>query len=98
VANLFDRLERPAPTEEGSTHDEKSQLTGRLLTWLTNNWTRNTITVKQIITYGPYPLRNETKAALELAQELVERGWLVPLKPERHDMRKFKIGRNFQHP
>jgi hypothetical protein len=72
----------------------KSQLIERLLSWLVNNWAKSTITAWQIKHYGPYPLRNETKATLDLAQELVERGWLIPFKPARHDMRKWKIGPN----
>ena len=80
------------------SEQEKSQAIERLLNWLINNWTRDTITARQIKHYGPYPLRNETKATLDLAQGLVERGWLIPLKPERHDMRKWKIGPKSHYP
>jgi hypothetical protein len=99
MSSLFKRLERPAPTEATST-SEKTQSIERLLNWLTNNWTKDTITVRQLITYGPYPLRNETKAALELADGLAVRGWIWPIEPERRDVRtrKWKIGRNFQRP
>jgi hypothetical protein len=91
MGNLFDRLE-PPPTEAASQH-EKSQSIERLLNWLTSNWREPTITARQIRLYGPYPLRNEKKATLDLMQGLVERGWICSVKPKRHDSREWKIGR-----
>jgi hypothetical protein len=92
MPSLFDRLER-APAVDAASKQETSHLIERLLTWLTHNWTKDTITARQLTHYGPYPIRNETKATLELAQELVARGWLIPLRPRRHDARVWKIGR-----
>ena len=98
VANLFERLERPPlPATEG-TEQDKTQSIERLLRWLINNWPRDTITVRQIRNFGPYPLRNEAKAALDLAQDLVKRGWLSPIKPRRHDSQAWKIGIRPRHP
>ena len=98
MGSLFEKLRgRPLPTEEAGKHD-KSQSLERLLSWLVNNWAKDTITARQIRVYGPYPLRNETQATLDLAQGLVERGWLFPVAPRRHDSREWKIGRISQRP
>src|SRR5262245_45736801 len=84
--------EQLPPTAEETTKHEKTQSIERLLSWLTHNWPRDTITLRQLRIYGPSPLRNETKAILELAQDLCTRGWLCPLVPRRHDTRAWKIG------
>jgi hypothetical protein len=100
VGSLFERLNAgrpPLPATEGTEH-KKFPSIERLLNWLTHNWPGDTITARQIRVYGPYPLRNEKKATLDLAQGLVERGWLIPLKPERHDTRKWKIGHRSNYP
>jgi hypothetical protein len=90
--DIFDRLEPPAPAEATSEH-EKSQSIERLLSWLLNNWTKDTITGRQLRYYGPYPLRNEKKATLNLMQELADRGWVFQIPLRRRDARKWKIGR-----
>ena len=91
AGNLFDQLRPALPATDG-TEQEKTQSIERLLNWLVNNWPRDTITLRQLRIYGPNPLRNETKAILELAQDLCQRGWLRPLVPRRHDTRAWKIG------
>jgi len=71
--------------------------TETLLDWLVNYWAKPTITAREIYTWGPHALRDK-KTALNLAQSLVERGWLVPLHPHlvtgrrRRDKREWKIG------
>jgi hypothetical protein len=94
VANLFERLDagRSAPATNEAAEQEKSQSVERLLNWLVNNWPHDRITARQVYSRGPYPLRNEKKATLDLAQGLVERGWLYPLKSRRHDTRAWAIG------
>jgi hypothetical protein len=93
AVSLFERIKSPqtetAATEE--TTKQKQQLIARLLDWLLNNWSRDTITARQICDFGPYPLRNDKTATSDLAQELVARGWLVSIKPRRHDSLKWKI-------
>jgi len=91
AGNLFDQLRPALPATDG-TEQEKTQSIERLLNWLVNNWPRDTITLRQLRVYGPSPLRNETKAILELAQDLCTRGWLCPLVPRRRDTRAWKIG------
>jgi hypothetical protein len=100
VGSLFERLNAGCPplAAEGTIEHEKSQSIERLLRWLVNNWRGNTITLRQICLYGPYPLRAEQKAALGLTLGLVERGWLIPLKPRRHDSRAWEIGPKRHHP
>jgi hypothetical protein len=96
VANLFERLDegRQAPATNETAEQEKSQSVERLLSWLINNWRGDTITARQIRLHGPYPCRREPTMILDLAQELCQRGWLLPIvKPRRHDTREWKIGR-----
>ena len=93
MASLFERLNagRPAPAEEtikqpriGSPPIEK------LLDWLVNYWTHPTISAREICIYGPNCIRDK-KTILDLAQTLVERGWLAPTKTRRRDMKKWQI-------
>jgi hypothetical protein len=99
MPNLFEQLDagRSSPaTEETVKHDNLHE---RLLNWLVHNWPHDRITARQLRVYGPYPIRSETKAILDLAQGLVERGWLFPVvKTRQHNMRQWKIGRGSQRP
>jgi hypothetical protein len=95
---LLERLDatQPPAAEETIKRENSHQ---RLLSWLTNNWPRSTITLRQLRLHGPYPIRqslNERKKeeALDLMRGLVERGWIVAIKPERHDTWKWRIGRS----
>ena len=90
MGNLFERLGQPPPTKP---HSKEARQIERLLDWLINHWTKDTITARGIYNYGPYPLRNEKTATLNLAQILVERGWLVPVRPRQYRSREWKIGR-----
>jgi hypothetical protein len=92
MRNLFDRLGKPQPTTKEVVKTEKIQPIEKLLNWLVNKWTEDEITLHQLRVYGPGPLRNDPKTIVYLAQSLVARGWLIPLKPERRDMLKWKIG------
>jgi hypothetical protein len=92
MGNLFDRLERQPPAEEASK-EEEFRLIERLLTWLINNWPEPTITARQLRHYGPYPIRHEKKATLDIMRGLEARGWVRSVKPQRHDSREWKIGR-----
>jgi hypothetical protein len=71
--------------------------TEKLLDWLVNYWPKTTITARELYTWGPRSIRDK-KTILNLAQILVERGWLVPLHPRlvtgrrRRDKREWKIG------
>ena len=93
-SNLFERLGkgRQQLTPEETIKHEKTQSIERLLSWLTHNWPKSQITMRQICDFGPYPLRNKPKAVVELARDLEAKGWLYPLKPRRHDSRAWKIG------
>jgi hypothetical protein len=94
AGNLFDRLSagQPQPTPEETSKQEKTQSIERLLSWLAHNWPKSQITMRQLRNFGPYPLRNRPKAVVDLAQDLEAKGWLVPLRPRRHDSRAWKIG------
>ena len=91
VANIFQRLDKgqqPPPTEEASKRPPRDL--ERLTNWLINNWTKDTITAREIYMYGPCSIRDK-RTTLNLAEILVERGQLVPTKPRRHDMHEWQI-------
>jgi hypothetical protein len=100
MVGLFERLDTarpPVSTTEEADGRNKSHSIERLLNWLVNNWPRDIITARQFRNFGPYPIRSETKAILDLAHGLVERRWLFPVaKPRQHNMREWKIGRSSQ--
>ena len=87
VASLFDRLGHPPPTQEvrrNATPDEK------LLDWIMNFWTWDTLTHRDICALGPNQTRNRKKA-FEAAEILVKRGCLAPIKAHRRDSCEWKI-------
>jgi hypothetical protein len=61
----------------------------KLLDWL-RDWTKDTVTARDIYTYGPNSIRNQ-KSAITLAEVLVEHGWLTPIKTRRNDTKKWQI-------
>ena len=73
--------------------DPSILLAQKLLDWLVHDWAKPTVTASQIYTYGPNAIRDR-ETALELAELLVEHGWLKPLKTKRRDMREWQIIRN----
>ena len=100
MVSLFERLDRGRPpTEESSPPIE------RLLDWLVSHWPKNTVTAREIYTYGPNSIRDR-KTTLSLAHMLVERGWLVPIESRgrhgagcgRHNRREWKIVRGANPP
>jgi hypothetical protein len=62
----------------------------RLLDWLQHNWGQPTICVRDIHRQGPTPIRDR-KSALEAAEILEKRGWLIPLKAHRYDRKRWQI-------
>jgi hypothetical protein len=90
MADIFERLSagRPPPLEEAS---RRPPLIERLLDWLVNHWTKDTVTAREIYIYGPNPIQKDKKTAFSLAQILVERGWLVPIETHRRDRREWRI-------
>jgi hypothetical protein len=62
----------------------------KLLDWLQHDWTKPTISARDIYTYGPNSIRDR-ESAIDLAQILVKHGWLVPIEAHRRDMRKWRI-------
>ena len=92
---LFERLDRgrPPPTEEVAKQPGRdSPSIEKLLDWLVNHWTKPTISAREIYTYGPNSIRNK-KTTLNLAQILVEQGWLVPMETRQYNIHEWKIVR-----
>jgi hypothetical protein len=84
--------ERPLPLPI----DERDTPLEQLQKWL-RRWRRPTITLRDICWLGPPSNRNK-QTALNLAQELVQLGWLIPIVARRHDMMKWKIVPKGQRP
>jgi hypothetical protein len=101
VANLFERLSRPAPTESrtrpeantaSSEQAQKIQCAQKLLDWLLHR-DRPTVCIKEILIFGPRCLRRERERAIDSAAILVQEGWLVRTKKHRRDGHKWEIVR-----
>jgi hypothetical protein len=74
------------PTDINSPPVEK------LLDWLVNRWPKPTVTTKNILQFGPNPLRNR-KHARPTAEILAQNGWLTPLKTRCYIDREWRIER-----
>jgi len=92
ATNLFDRLAKGRPPVEKATnpwHKAAPQIE-LLLDWLVNRWGKDTVTLKEIRVYGPGVIR-DGKIATSLAQELADRGWLIPVPVHRRNRREWRI-------
>jgi hypothetical protein len=63
-----------------------------LLNWLQHIWNKPIVTARDIYTHGPRSIRNRERA-IELAQILVEHGWLIPSSTRQQNMKKWQIVR-----
>jgi hypothetical protein len=93
VANLFERLSAGRPQQEPASPATPlaTPLAAReLLTWLQNTWTKPTICARDIYRHGPNPVRDR-ESALNSAEILEKRGWLIPLKAHRYDRKRWQI-------
>jgi hypothetical protein len=62
----------------------------KLLDWLLHDWTKPTVSARDIYTYGPNSIRDR-ESAIDYAEILVKHGWLVPIKLRRRDMKEWQI-------
>lgn len=88
MGSLFERLGQPPPTTKQSHRNASPD--EKLLDWIMNHWTENTLTARDICALGPNPTRDRKKA-FEAAEILVKRGCLAPVKAHRRDSHEFKI-------
>jgi hypothetical protein len=86
-AQFIDQPKRPEITPPANL---KLLPAGRFLNWLLNNWDADTISAYEIYTYGPRPIKN-LKEAMSVAEILVQRGWLVPVRAHRHDRKLWRV-------
>jgi hypothetical protein len=98
MGTLFERLDRgrPTPAEsqlkpEPDPEAQKLVAAQKLLDWLQHDLTRSTIRAREIRNFGPRPRNKEN--AIRSAEILVKKGWLIPLKPARHDTLVWQIVR-----
>ena len=93
VANLFERLSAGRPQQEPAplaTPLATPPAVLELLNWLQHRWDKPTIRARDIYRYGPHRNRGR-ESALEFAEILVKRGWLIPLKANRRDVKRWQI-------
>jgi hypothetical protein len=74
------------PTDRGSSPSEK------LLDWIINRWPEPTLSVRNILQFGPGCLRDR-KSAIDQAEILARYGWLTPIAVRQHNMKKWRIVR-----
>jgi hypothetical protein len=94
VANLFERLTAGRPPIEEPTSSPTPLPTPpavrELLDWLQHRWTKPTIRARDIYRYGPHRARGR-EGAIEIAESLAKGGWLIPLKADRRDVKRWQI-------
>jgi hypothetical protein len=78
-------IEPPEEPPQQPSHAQK------MLIWIQHKWDKPVIRTRDIYRHGPRPLRNDRKNALEAAEILERRGWLVPLKAPRRDVKRWQI-------
>src|SRR6516164_268412 len=64
----------------------------KLLDWLQHEWTKDTVSARDIYTYGPRSIRDR-QSATDLAGILVKHGWLIPITTRQQNMEKWQIVR-----
>jgi len=88
VQTVFERLRRPAAPAEEKAKVDPAQ---KLLDWL-QTWNKPTICAREILMYGPRSTRKQ-KDADDATRVLQKYGWLVPLKTNQRDWRRWQIVR-----
>ena len=80
---------RPDRSKELDKHPRRELL---LLDWLMNRWTKNSVTLRDVLVFGPGCVRDR-EVALSLMQTLVARRWVAEVKAHRYDMKRWGIAR-----
>jgi hypothetical protein len=88
-SQFIDSPERP---EISPPADLRSLPVGQLLYWLTNNWKKSTVSIRDLCVFGPRVTRNR-KNATDLAETLAKRGFLLPIRAHRIDRRVWLVVR-----
>jgi hypothetical protein len=84
-ARYIDEPEKPAPPPAPTPPEVRE-----LLDWLQHHWTKPTIRARDIYRYGPHRTRGR-EGAVEIAESLAKGGWLIPIKADRRDVKKWQI-------
>ena len=91
--DIFERLKEGRPPQEPTPPPTPLPTPPEvriLLDWLQHTWTKPTICTRDIYRYRPN-VAQDRERALESAEILVKRGWLIPLKAHRHDRKRWQI-------
>jgi hypothetical protein len=65
----------------------KSPPAPQLLYWLQHSWAKPIISLREIVTYGPWGMRDRA-SALAQAELLEQAGWLIPAEQHQRDRRQ----------
>jgi hypothetical protein len=79
-------------TGAGKLPRDDLALAQRLLDFLMG-WEKDVVSVRDIMVFGPEPLRRNRENALDAAEVLVSRGWLEPVRAHRYDRVAWEIRR-----
>jgi hypothetical protein len=89
--NIFEKLKEGRPPQAPTpTPLPTPPAVLELLDWLQHTWKQPDIRARDIYRHGPPCTRNRENA-LQAAETLVKRGWLIPLKAKRRDVKKWQI-------
>jgi hypothetical protein len=91
--DIFERLAQGRPPQEPTpltTPLPTPPAVLELLNWLQRTWAKPVVRARDIYRHGPYPFRDR-EHALKTAEILEKRGWLIPLKAPRRDVKKWQV-------
>lgn len=92
--DLFEKLAQGRPAQEPSTAPIPQPISAtarELLEWLQHTWKKPTIRTREIYRHGPAPVRWDKERALEAAEILTKRGWLLPVKARQRNVKRWQI-------
>jgi hypothetical protein len=92
MVGLLERLAGQPPDPRPTVERAPKNRELLMLDWLQNRWTKSSVTLRDIQTYGPGSVRNKD-VALNLMHTLTTRRWVVAIKPHRYDMKRWGIPR-----
>ena len=84
-------IDRPAPEPVAPpTPMPTPPLARELLDWLQHTWTKPTVRARDIHRHAPSPFRDRENV-LNTAEILEKRGWLLPLRADRRNVKRWQI-------
>src|SRR6478672_5603751 len=94
MVSLFERLVQGRPPEETAprpTPKPDSWGVNQVLHWLQYGWDKPTISSSELYRQGPLPVRGDRARALEIADQLERRGYLIPIRAKQYRTKRWQI-------